>query len=75
MRKIIAILCVAVFAFFVTGCKMEKAGDAFLIQDELHYMKDSRTGLCFAYCWVNKELAFATVPCEAIPPELLTVIK
>ncbi|MCR4274609.1 MAG: hypothetical protein NUW02_00980 [Candidatus Campbellbacteria bacterium] len=39
----------------------------------LRYMKDPRTGICFAFTptFYPNEFAFTTIPCEAIPPELL----
>lgn len=43
----------------------------------IQYIKDPRTGLCFAYFWGGNGLyggpALATVPCEAIPTQLLTI--
>lgn len=42
------------------------------------YIKDSRTDLCFAYRWGGDARggpSLATVPCEAIPPNLLTVSR
>ncbi len=44
----------------------------------IQYMKDCRTNLCFAYRWgahSNGGPSLATVPCEAIPPRLLTVSR
>ncbi len=42
----------------------------------IRYIKDSRTGICFAVCGEYlSELSIATVPCEKIPPELLTTAK
>ncbi|MCK5060055.1 MAG: hypothetical protein KAR00_02850 [Candidatus Pacebacteria bacterium] len=44
----------------------------------VEYIKDPRTNICFAYSWggqYNGGQALSTVPCEAIPPELLTVAK
>jgi hypothetical protein len=42
----------------------------------IRYLKDSRTNDCFAYYWgglANGGPALAAVPCESIPPDLLTV--
>lgn len=113
MRKMLAVVCVVVFAFFVNGCRCEKdvdvremrkshaqrinrdkvacGFDAEEVINSIQYVKDSRTGLCFAYYWGNvshdgpkiywgnvsgpHNLALTTVPCDAIPPELLTVVK
>lgn len=46
------------------------------IISSLRYIKDPRTGLCFASSWrggVHGGPGLAMVPCEAIPPQLLTV--
>lgn len=46
------------------------------VAGDILYIKDPRTDICFAYCWHgfnNGGPALATVPCEAIPPELLIV--
>lgn len=65
-------------ALSTAGCEKEekvvpqyKADD---IVGGLRYIKDPRTGLCFAYYWggaYNGSPALATVPCELIPPHLL----
>ncbi len=42
------------------------------------YIKDPRTNLCFAYRWGGQDQggpSLATVPCEVIPPQLLTVSR
>ena len=44
----------------------------------IEYIKDTRTGLCFAYWWgglYSHGKSIATVPCEAIPSNLLTVAE
>ncbi len=44
----------------------------------LHYFKDSRTSLCFAYTWGGDSHggpALTSVPCEAIPKNLLSVAQ
>ncbi len=43
------------------------------VVSEIQYIKDPRTDLCFAYSWIGKGKTMATVPCEAIPENLLTV--
>lgn len=45
-----------------------------ILVSSIQYIKDSRTGLCFAYYYGGGP-ALATVPCEAIPPKMLTVTK
>lgn len=80
MKQILAVTGVAVLAFLATGCDKEtqhaqrlqtNAND---VVDNIQYVKDTRTGLCFTYYW-GSGLALATVPCEAIPSHLLTVAK
>ena len=94
MKRVPAMLCVAILALLVTGCQVpenilaqRRAQEAAKqVQetkywanravDSIQYMKDPRTSLCFAYRWGTNShdgpsLALATVPCEAIPPELL----
>lgn len=86
MKQIIVVTCVVVLAFFTTGCERSKTVRA--QQDEsqstanrvvrnIQYIKDPRTGLCFAYYYGGSAggSGLTTVPCEAIPPELLTVAK
>ncbi|MDA2922550.1 hypothetical protein MYX07_04780 [Patescibacteria group bacterium AH-259-L07] len=44
----------------------------------IEYIKNPRTGLCFTYHWggiASGGPALATVPCDSVPPELLTVTK
>ena len=45
----------------------------------IQYIKDPRTDICFAYHFWPGGLdgipSIATVPCEAIPPDLLTTAK
>lgn len=44
----------------------------------ISYVKDGRTDLCFAYTWggmANGGPSLASVPCSAIPADLLTVVK
>lgn len=54
--------------------------DADKVLSEIRYMKDSRTGLCFAYRWGRishdgPSLTLAPVPCECISADLITVAK
>lgn len=91
-KQILAVTCVVALAFFATGCEKSEAvraqeesqrvqrlqGNANEVVGSIQYIKDTRTGLCFAYYWggmANGGPALATVPCEAIPAELLTVAK
>lgn len=44
----------------------------------IRYVKDTRTSLCFAYRWGGINCggpSLATVPCESIPPQLLTLLR
>lgn len=90
MKQILAVICVVVLAFFATGCEKSEVlhaqeenqraqrlqADANKVVVEIQYIKDPRTGLCFAYMsGLSGGMALATVPCEAIPPQLLTVAK
>ncbi len=46
------------------------------VVSEIQYMKDPRTGVCFAYYYwegYNGGPALATVPCDSIPSDLLKV--
>ncbi|MFH1325842.1 MAG: hypothetical protein ABIH48_00025 [Candidatus Falkowbacteria bacterium] len=90
--KQIVVICFALALLVATGCdKAEEVRareesqqleriqqNANEVVGNIQYIKDSRTGLCFAYCWVgmaNGGPALATVPCDSVPPELLTVAK
>ena len=96
MRQILAvcIMVVVVLALFAAGCEKAETvsaqeknqrvqrlqADANEVVGSIQYIKDARTGLCFAYYWYwggagNSGPALATVPCEAIPPQLLVVAK
>ena len=92
MERILVVMCVGVLALFVVGCaKSEEVraqkenkrvqrlqANANEVVGSIQYIKDTRTGLCFAYYWGgmgNGGPALATVPCEAISPKLLTVAK
>jgi hypothetical protein len=89
MKHIIAVLCLAVLVFSVTGCqKSERVferEEAYRIQEiedgvslvkRIEYIKDPRTNICFAYARAPSAWAFfMTVPCERIPSELLTIAK
>lgn len=92
MKQILVMMFVAVLAFLTTGCEKQGAAkareeaqrmqrlqeNANEVVVNIQYIKDPRTGLCFAYYWggaANGGPALATVPCEAIPPHLLTVAK
>ena len=91
MRQILAV-CVVILAFFATGCEKSETiraqkessrvqrlqANANEVVGSIQYIKDTRTGLCFAYYWGGKSNggpSLATVPCEAIPPQLLPVAK
>jgi uncharacterized membrane protein len=48
------------------------------VVSDLRYVKDERTGICFAYTWVGNYRggpALTAVPCEQIPPNLLVVAE
>ncbi len=85
MRHILTV-CV-VLALFTIGCEKSEAVRAqewnqrmqVIVNDvvsRIQYIKDTRTGQCFAYYWGglgDGGPALATVPCEAIPSQLLTI--
>ncbi len=92
MKKIVALCIFIVVGLFAVGCRDPKVVSAQEQDQErqhlqynvnnivgnIHYIKDPRTGLCFAYYWggaANGGPALTTVPCEAIPPELLITAK
>ena len=96
MKQTLAVMCAVIALFASAGCgnedpaqarAAEEAQRAQTIQSEanevlhsIRYMKDPRTGLCFAYRWGARvfdgpSLTLAPVPCESISPELLTVAK
>lgn len=53
-------------------------GQANRIVQGIQYIKDERTSVCFAYYFAHYTdggPALATVPCEAIPPRLLWVVR
>lgn len=84
------VVFVAVFTLWL-GCKQlpkeeecvrkenilrQQTADRF--NGEVVYMKDARTNLCFAFYRSGRNFAgptFVTVPCDAIPLELLTVAR
>ena len=91
MRQILAV-CVVVLALFAAGCEKSQEvraqeenqrvqrlqANANEVVGSIQYIKDTRTGLYFAYYWGgagNGGPALATVPCEAIPPQLLVIAK
>jgi len=87
-RLIIFLMFVAIIGTFCTlnvGCDdnpeeaiaQQGRRNQRLVNDmvrDIVYIKDPRTGLCFAYKWggaANGGPALAMVPCESIPEELL----
>lgn len=42
---------------------------------EIHYIKDNRTKLCFAYFDNSWSFTLTEVPCTSIPPELIEAGK
>lgn len=43
--------------------------------NKIQYIKDPRTNICFALYWNAGSPALATVSCDSIPPELLSVAE
>ena len=93
MKQTLRVVSIIVLVLFINGCgwvdEQEKAAREWIqveqlqpvaneVVSEIQYIKDRRTGLCFAYHWRGSMYggpALATVPCEAIPAELLTVAE
>ena len=88
MRSISVLAFFLTITLFITGCRNEKLPDSLdsesvkrqktanLVVGNIQYIKDPRTGICFAYYWggmANGGPALTTVPEELIPPGLLTV--
>ena len=76
MKKLFMLLML-----FLTGChfttteewiqkhKEHNASEALVVMREMVYVKDNRTGLCFAYYWGNDEdggPALTNVPCDKV---------
>jgi hypothetical protein len=56
--------------------RRERQADVNAVVSGIQYIKDTRTNFCFAYYWggaANGGPALATVPCDAIPSELIMV--
>lgn len=45
------------------------------IINSIRYVKDPRTNICFACVPAGRGSSLTTVPCDSIPPELLTVAE
>jgi len=90
MKKIIAFFCTSILASLAIGCDMSteaRAGKAQMRASQatankvvagIEYIRDPRTGFCFAYYWggaANGGPALAAVPCESIPPGMLTTAE
>lgn len=91
MRSIILVALLGITLAFVAFGLAEKPEDvrvreetrrvqrlqtnANVVVNDIQYIKDTRTHLCFAYYWggeANGGPALATVPCEVVPLHLLT---
>ena len=87
MKRTIAFVSIVILTLFYVGCSNQyernqralyKAKQLQYVLHSIDYIKDTRTGFCFAYHWGgsgNGGPALATVPCETIPLELLTIPK
>ena len=92
MRQIFGVVCIVLLTFLISGCENPETvqvqkeakrvqrlqSNANEVVDNIQYIKDLRTGLCFAYYWggmANGGPALATVSCEAVPAHLLTIAK
>ena len=89
MQQIFVVMCVAALASFATGCEKPEVvrarqetqraehfnSEVNKIIDDIQYIKDPRTGLCFAYYWGgsgNGGPALATVPCDQVAGMLIS---
>lgn len=89
MKKTFVVALVVVLTLFAVGCEKTEEARAReenkrvqrlqnlvnSVVGNIRYTKDTRTGLCFAFYHNghNTEMSIAMVPCEAVPPQLLTV--
>jgi sugar/nucleoside kinase (ribokinase family) len=69
MKKLIGILMIGV----LTSCSVNTSGDINVDTDDLTYVKDDRTGLCFAMVASRKSfdtdatgLGLTCVPCKEV---------
>ena len=58
-------------------CACNKAEDRFSYRGQyvaanLSYFKDNRTGICFAVTGFDRGVGIATVPCDKVPPNMLS---
>lgn len=81
--------CVVATIFFVAGCKDSEAQrtekeerEARWLQSKadhsisrLKYIKDPRTNLCFSILVHYESRGLSEVPCEKIPPHMLTTAQ
>lgn len=69
VKLIIAVLCIG----FLQGCESDELNriQANEIRKQITYIKDDRTGNCFACYEDSYHGGLATVPCESIPDYLL----
>lgn len=86
--KVVAIIGFLVFVCVMIcfcGCEsreearmrvdQENQNETLFFVKHLKYVKDTRTGICYAYEWNFRYTpVFATVSCEKIPPELLIIV-
>ncbi|HAQ01711.1 TPA: hypothetical protein DCZ46_02930 [Candidatus Campbellbacteria bacterium] len=86
MKKISMMICVTLVAMVLGfGTSSATTEEDTIIKEvtntvaRIQYTKDPRTGLCFAIyqTWVGfaKIASLSTVPCEAIPSNLLITVK
>lgn len=70
MKKVISIIMIGVL---MSSCSVNTSGDINVDTDDLKYVKDSRTGLCFAMVASRKSfdtdatgLGLTCVPCKDV---------
>lgn len=83
MRSFLGVMCIIIFSSFATGCvdpeevrrenQKQLQLEANRIVENMGYIKDTRTGFCFAFHRGTGGPSLATVPCQGIPSQLLVV--
>ena len=70
--KAIIVICITGFLFVLTGCdqpasKPSEKSDLALVASNLSYIKDPRTGLCFAVSLSRTAYQYTTASITAVP--------
>lgn len=66
------LMLVLALVLLTAGCEMQMQENAKANVHKIVYIRDNRTGICFAWCRPSGHtMGLATVPCEKVPKELL----